>query len=82
MTKIWGEAFWKPEPESEQPVSNPDMKNKPGADFWMHAPIVALVVLTLAMGFFPAPFVSIAGQAANELLNPEIYVNAVTGGAR
>lgn len=82
MTKIWGEAFWKPEPESEQPVSNPDMKNKPKADFWMHAPIVALVVFTLAMGFFPAPFVSVAGQAANELLNPEIYVNAVTGGAR
>lgn len=80
MTKIWGEAFWKPEPGGS--VLGQGLEEDREPDFWMHAPIVALVVLTMAMGLFPGPFISLASQAAHELLNPEIYVNAVTGGGR
>jgi multicomponent Na+:H+ antiporter subunit D len=77
MTKIWGEAFWKPKPETTETESE-DNRQKPS--FWMLAPIIALAVLTITIGLAPEPFLKIAGQAAHELLNPHIYVKAVLGG--
>jgi multicomponent Na+:H+ antiporter subunit D len=76
MTKIWGEAFWKPKPDTP-PTGN--VKNLKKNDFWMFLPIIFLAVLTVIIGLAPGFFVKIAGQAAYELLNPHIYVNAVLG---
>jgi multicomponent Na+:H+ antiporter subunit D len=83
MTKIWAEAFWKPAPAAESGLEPELDKQGPGqGDFWLYAPIVVLVALTLAMGLVPGPFVDLAGTAAHELMNPGIYVEAVLGGGR
>lgn len=76
MTKIWGEAFWKPKPEIID--AEIDDKGQP-ANFWMFLPIIALAILTITIGLVPEPFLKMAGQAAHELLNPDIYVKAVLG---
>ncbi|MCU0613685.1 MAG: Na+/H+ antiporter subunit D [Desulfobacterales bacterium] len=76
MTKIWGEAFWKPKPETTD--TEIDDKGQ-AANFWMLLPIIALALLTITIGLFPMPFLKMAGQAAHELLNPDIYVKAVLG---
>ncbi len=73
MTKIWGEAFWKPEPSG-------DLAEKGRPDVWMLLPVSVLAILTLIIGLVPGPFLAIAEQAAHELTHPEIYVNAVLGG--
>ena len=78
MTKIWGEAFWKPHPEAGA-CENSDMVAA-GGDFWMFLPIAVLAIITVMIGLLPGPFLSLAGQAAHELLNPDIYVKAVLGG--
>lgn len=76
MTKIWGEAFWKPKPETTE---NEIDDNGKAANFWMLVPIIALAILTLTIGLAPELFLKMAGQAAYELLNPDIYVKAVLG---
>jgi len=77
MTKIWAEAFWKPAAASGVSEISGQAET---AGFWMLLPIAALAVLTLIIGLAPGPFLNMAGQAAHELLNPDIYVRAVLGG--
>lgn len=74
MTKIWLEVFWK---EPKEPLAASDLK---AASPWMWAPVVALVVLALALGIFVEPALMVAQQSAAQLLDPASYVQAVFGG--
>jgi multicomponent Na+:H+ antiporter subunit D len=76
MTKIWGEAFWKPKPETIATENNDTGQT---GNFWIFLPIVALALLTITIGLAPEPFLKMAEQAAHELLNPDIYVKSVLG---
>ncbi len=75
MTKIWGEAFWKPAPVTA-PVM-PLIEETEGNRWLLFSPIIALTVLTVVMGFWAEPFMELSIKAANELFHPEIYVRAV-----
>jgi multicomponent Na+:H+ antiporter subunit D len=78
MTKIWAEVFWKPAPEGHAPHCG----HVPRAERWLLlAPVAALAALTLAIGFFPQFFFDFAVRSAEQLMRPEIYINAVLGGA-
>ena len=74
MTKIWGEAFWKKEPENVefQPLAEPV-----GRLAWMVAPIAVLAVSTVLIGLFGEPLFGYAERAAAQLLNPQEYISAV-----
>jgi multicomponent Na+:H+ antiporter subunit D len=72
MTKIWAEAFWK-EPPAEAPA--PDTS---GAR-WMVAPIAGLALLTVTIGLGAQPFYELALRAAEQLVDPASYVEAVQG---
>jgi multicomponent Na+:H+ antiporter subunit D len=75
MTKIWGEAFWKP-----RPVDVAAEKDVPAASMaCLMAPVVALAILTLTIGLFPQFLLSVASRAAGELLDPAGYIAAVMG---
>ena len=76
MTKIWNEAFWKPMPTTETAI----VQNR--VSIWMTAPVVALVLLTVCIGFWPEPFVQLARTASEELLDPMAYVYTVVGEMR
>ena len=78
MTKIWGEAFWKPSPARSESAEGGDTAENP--DMWMLVPVSGLACLTLLIGLVPGPFLEVAQRAAHELTHPEIYVNAVLGG--
>jgi multicomponent Na+:H+ antiporter subunit D len=74
MTKIWAEAFWK-KPDAGYA---PDLLAVSGVEkFLLLGPIVALAVLTLAIGFFPEFFFDFASRAAEQLMNPQLYIQAV-----
>ena len=76
MTKIWAEAFWKPHSAGLSPkLSQIDRTNQ----FLLLAPIVSLACLTLIIGVIPQPFISFAETAAEQLLNPSLYITAVLG---
>ncbi len=79
MTKIWAEVFWKPHPED----ISPELGLIDGrARLALLLPVFALAALTVTIGLFPEPFVIFAERSAGQLLDPEIYVQAVLGVAR
>jgi multicomponent Na+:H+ antiporter subunit D len=71
MTKIWGEAFWKDAPEGAPPA------RRAQAALWI--PAVALAALTLAIGAAAGFCFDLALRAADQLLDPGIYIRAVLG---
>jgi len=74
MTKIWAEAFWRPAPEGRAPAPSAVPL---GDRILLLAPIVALALLTLSIGFFPEFYFGFARLAADQLLDPQRYINAV-----
>jgi multicomponent Na+:H+ antiporter subunit D len=74
MTKIWNEVFWKDKPNSD---NNKMIEN------WSHIkyyfPLALLAVITIVIGFGAEPFVNLATDTANQLLNPQEYINSVLG---
>lgn len=77
MTKIWGAAFWQ-EPEEATTGSPPGPG--PARATALVAPAVALTALTLATGLWAQPLYHLAERAADELLDPARYIEAVLGG--
>ncbi len=73
MTKIWNEAFWK---EPKDPAHHPP--HKP-VSAWLWAPTAALVLLSLLAGILAEPLLNLASQAATQLADPSIYIQAVLG---
>lgn len=77
MTKIWGQAFWKPHPEGRVPT----LAQMPVAERWARLlPIAVLPTGTVLIGVFPQPFLTFAGTAAAQLLDPSAYIATVLGG--
>lgn len=73
MMKIWNEAFWKAKPENVEGPEHPI-----GRAGWMaHAPIAVLAAMIVAMGIFVSPVFAYFDRAAQQLLDPTSYVNAV-----
>ena len=74
MTKIWAEVFWKPDPN---PTPGPPTK---GISYYiMLFPVIFMAAITMAISLYTEPFLNLANQAAEQLLNPSMYINAVLG---
>jgi multicomponent Na+:H+ antiporter subunit D len=82
MIKIWTEAFWKPLPQTENPSSpQPAVIIRKGGYSLMFLPILALATLAVIIGLSAEAFFQLAWQAAEQLMNPAIYIQAVLGGS-
>ena len=75
MTKIWAEVFWKPAPDPV-PTTGRQVPRKSSA--WMVAPVAGLTLLTILIGLGAEFVFQFAMQAAEDLIDPSRYVNAVT----
>jgi multicomponent Na+:H+ antiporter subunit D len=81
MIKIWAEAFWKPLPaetsllKSYLPAEAPS-----GAMHILVSPIIVLAAITVIVGLAAEPVFSLAFEAAEQLMNPAGYIQAVMGG--
>ena len=71
MTKIWAEAFWK-----APPGPLPSVERTPRLMSW---PVAALAAATLIIGLFAEPFVTVSLRAAEQLMEPARYIEAVLG---
>lgn len=77
MTKVWNEAFWKPAPAVRLTPTSLTV-----AESWaMLIPAGALALLSVAIGLFAEPVYALASQAAEQLMNPALYVQVVLGRA-
>lgn len=73
MTKIWAETFWKTEPESQRKTDKPVPKLMLGS-------ITALALITVLLGLAPSLLFELATDAGQQLMHPQIYIDAVLGG--
>jgi multicomponent Na+:H+ antiporter subunit D len=76
MTKIWTQAFWKPEPTPAPAVLPAALPTEMALRL---APIAVLAAMTVTIGLWPEPFVNVAVRAAGELFDPGSYLFAVLG---
>jgi len=78
MIKIWVEVFWKTVPEN---VNTDRLTGaKPDKGLWLLLlPIVGLAACTLFIGLSGQPIYELADAAAEQLLNPVLYIEAVLG---
>lgn len=80
MTKIWAEAFWKEPPEPGE-TGEPTMISESRASrFLVILPIASLALATLLIGLAAEPLYLLASRAAEQLMNPVEYIDAVLGG--
>jgi multicomponent Na+:H+ antiporter subunit D len=80
MVKIWTEAFWKPQPEEyagaagRRPVS---MTTRPMLTLLL--PVAALALLSIVIGFGAEFVFDLSYEAAEQLLDTSLYIDAVLG---
>lgn len=81
MIKIWNEVFWKTAPEQSGTVFTPVVFST-----WRRSntvlilPTTILAVLTLVIGIGARPVFILATRAAEQLMDPVGYIQAVLGG--
>lgn len=73
MMKIWMYAFWKKHPEGDVP---PEIQQRK-VPLSMLLPVAALTLMTIGIGIFAQPVIEVAMIAAEELLEPQRYIQAV-----
>lgn len=77
MLKIWNEVFWT-DTGCEFEVVNNNLKSKSkGFKFSMYFPVIFLLIVMLAISFYPEPVYYYAEKAGKELMNYTNYINAV-----
>lgn len=79
MTKIWAEAFWKEAPETFEPREAPAISESRASGLFLLLPIVSLALTTVLIGLAAEPFYLLASRAAEQLMNPAEYIQAVLG---
>lgn len=76
MMKIWAEVFWKERPAPPAAFPYALAKDTRGWQLLL-APIVLLAALTVVIGLAAEPLFNLSMQAAEQLLNPAEYIQAV-----
>jgi multicomponent Na+:H+ antiporter subunit D len=77
MAKIWAGAFWgeapAPQPAGARQTAPPDLFTRVA----LYAPMFLLAALTLTIGLMTEPFLNLAVRAADQLMDPAPYIQAV-----
>lgn len=80
MTKIWLTAFWSPVPEKGVPEHFGKMPLFGAGNLYiMVIPTMMVAGLILFLGLYAQPLLVICHAAAEQLLNPSVYIEAVLG---
>src|SRR5690606_26337758 len=78
MTKIWSGVFWGT--PDEQPASEPRTDRRFGAPLLMILPTAALAIASIGVSVFAGGLHRISERAAADLLDTDVYVQAVLEG--
>jgi multicomponent Na+:H+ antiporter subunit D len=82
MTKIWNEVFWKDAPPTDERELSDSVSTEPVVSrVLLYAPIIAFAGLILALGVAAQPVLSLILDTANQLMDPNQYIDRVLGGS-
>ena len=83
MAKIWAAAFWGAQPQGVTAVGEATrFQLTPSKKIALYLPMIMLGLLTLTIGLMSQPFFELATRAAEQLLNPTAYIQAVLEGIK
>jgi len=74
VAQLWAKAFWAPAQHAEMPLQGSWTER-----LAMNGPVVILALLLFAIGLYVQPLFALAQMAADTLMHPDVYVNAVLG---
>lgn len=77
MTKIWNAVFWTPPPDTGISETSGSARSFLRSNYLMILPSALLAILTLLISFYPDSLMHVSTRAAEELLNPDSYIQAV-----
>lgn len=77
MLKIWNEVFWADTDCKFETVSDNLKSKSKGFKFSLYFPVIFLLIIMLAISFYPEPVYYYAEKAGKELMNYTNYINAV-----
>jgi multicomponent Na+:H+ antiporter subunit D len=77
MTKIWAEVFWKAEPDQARAAAVEEAPSLLTSLPLLILPIAVLAAITIVIGLFSEPLFILAMRAAEQLLDPTSYIEAV-----
>ena len=81
MAKIWAAAFWGERPQTTGANGEPYRKTFSASErIVLYLPMILLGALTLMIGLMSQPFFELATRAAEQLMDPAGYIQAVLGG--
>ncbi len=83
MSKIWNEVFWKKlqrDANEQNEIEEQEITKQ--VSYLYCIPIATLTVLSLVIGFVAEPFYQFAVEAADQLLVPNAYIQAVLRGGQ
>jgi multicomponent Na+:H+ antiporter subunit D len=79
MVKIWAAVFWAPAPDKSL-LSDAERARASRGLNEMLIPITVLAVMIVIFGFAAGPVFDVAMQAAEQLMTPSMYIDAVFDG--
>lgn len=79
MIKIWAEVFWKDVPEHVADTSQLKGKLDVKHRWAYYLPMIGLAACTLIIGLYGQPIYELAEMSAKQLMNPQLYIQAVLG---
>lgn len=83
MTKIWNFVFWKDSATDEiNECEDKFIKFSFKERFSLYFPSFLLLLLIIVFSVFISPIYNVAEIAASQLMNPDIYINAVLGAGK
>lgn len=83
MAKIWAAAFWGAQPQGAPSFEEAKhFKLTASRKVALYLPMITLGLLTVTIGLMSQPFFELATHAAEQLLNPTAYIQAVLGGIK
>ena len=78
LMRIWSHAFWSPGPATAG-IRNDQRQSGKSEDRLLLLPAAGLVAVILAIGLVPEPLLQVANEAADGILQPDAYLQAVLG---
>ncbi len=78
MLKIWAYAFWSPVPEGTD-TTRLEGKEKDRKLWLLLLPISIMAAFIVLLGLYGEPLYELSRVAADQLLNPALYIEAVLG---
>ncbi len=79
MTKIWIYAFWGEDKTEQKESLIPDEKSLFSKHWRVMLPVIMMATATIFIGLHSTPLMKYASIAAEQLMNPSIYIEKVLG---